>query len=50
VHLVHPLGLHGDARRVKNDERDATELAHRLRRDDLPEAWIAPGGVRRCES
>jgi transposase len=22
VHLVHPLGLHWDARRVKNDERD----------------------------
>ena len=40
VHLVHPLGLHWDARRVKNDERDATELAHRLRRDDLPEAWM----------
>ena len=46
VHLVHPLGLHWDARRVKNDERDATELAHRLRRDDLPEAWIAPAEVR----
>ncbi|MGH9003233.1 MAG: IS110 family transposase, partial [Acidimicrobiia bacterium] len=42
VHLVHPLGLHWDARRVKNDERDATELAHRLRRGDLPESWIAP--------
>jgi transposase len=46
VHLVHPLGLHWDARRVKNDERDATELAHRLRRDDLPESWIAPPEVR----
>jgi transposase len=46
VHLVHPLGLHWDARRVKNDERDATELAHRLRRGDLPEAWIAPPEVR----
>ena len=42
VHLVHPLGLHWDAGRVKNDERDATELAHRLRRGDLPESWIAP--------
>ena len=41
VHLVHPLGLHWDTRRVKNDERDATELAHRLRRGDLPESWIA---------
>jgi transposase len=46
VHLVHPLGLHWDARRVKNDERDATELAHRLRRKDLPESWIAPPEVR----
>ena len=46
VHLVHPLGLHWDARRVKNDVRDATELANRLRRRDLPEAWIAPPAVR----
>ena len=46
VHLVHPLGLHWDARRVKNDERDATELAHRLRRSDLPESWVAPPEVR----
>jgi transposase len=42
VHLVHPSGLHWAARRVKNDERDATEIANRLRRHDLPEAWIAP--------
>lgn len=46
VHLVHPLGLHWDSRRVKNDRKDATELAQRLRRSDLPEAWIAPPGVR----
>lgn len=46
VHLVHPLGLHWDSRRVKNDVKDATELAHRLRRNDLPEAWIAPLEVR----
>ena len=46
VHLVHPLGLHWDTRRVKNDVRDATELANRLRRNDLPAAWIAPPGVR----
>jgi transposase len=46
VHLVHPLGLHRDARRVKNDERDATELARRLWRGDLPEAWIAPPELR----
>jgi transposase len=42
VHLVHPLGLHRDSRRVKNDQLDATELANRLRRGDLPEAFIAP--------
>ena len=46
VHLVHPLGLHWESRRVKNDERDAAELANRLRRHDLPEAWIAPPEVR----
>jgi transposase len=46
VHLVHPLGLHWDSRRVKNDVKDATELANRLRRHDLPEAWIAPTEVR----
>ena len=48
VHLVHPLGLHWDSRRVKNDVKDATELAKRLRRDDLPEAWVAPPEVRRA--
>jgi transposase len=42
VHLVHPLGLHWDTRRVKNDVRDSTELANRLRRGDLPAAFIAP--------
>jgi transposase len=42
VHLVHPLGLHWDTRRVKNDVRDATELANRLRRGDLPTAFMAP--------
>jgi transposase len=46
VHLVHPLGLHWDSRRVKNDVNDATELANRLRRNDLPESWIAPPEVR----
>jgi transposase len=46
VHLVHPLGLHWDSRRVKNDVKDATELANRLRRNDVPEAWIAPPVVR----
>jgi transposase len=46
VHLVHPLGLHWDTRRVKNDVRDSTELAHRLRRGDLPESYIAPPDQR----
>ena len=46
VHLVHPLGLHWDSKRVKNDVKDATELAKRLWRDDLPEAWVAPPEVR----
>jgi transposase len=46
VHLVHPLGLHWETRRVKNDVKDATELANRLRRQDLPESWIAPPAVR----
>jgi transposase len=46
VHLIHPLGLHWDTRRVKNDVKDATELANRLRRNDVPEAWIAPPQVR----
>lgn len=46
VHLVHPSGLHWAARRVKNDVKDATEIAQRLRRNDLPEAWIAPPKTR----
>ena len=33
-------------RRVKNDERDAADLADLLRMGRLPEAWIAPPGVR----
>ena len=28
VHLVHPLGLHWGSRGVKNDGKDATELAN----------------------
>jgi transposase len=46
VHLVHPSGLNWTNRRVKNDELDAVELANRLRRHDLPEAWMAPPPVR----
>ena len=46
VHLAHPLGVKGFAyRRVKNDERDAADLADLLRMGRLPEAWIAPPAV-----
>ncbi len=47
VHLAHPLGVKGFAyRRVKNDFRDAADLADLLRMGRLPEAWIAPPEVR----
>ncbi len=47
VHLAHPLGVKGFAyRRVKNDERDAADLADLLRMGRLPEAWIAPPATR----
>lgn len=47
VHLAHPLGVSMfRLRRVKNDERDARDLAHLLRLGRLPEAWIAPSEVR----
>src|SRR5215203_7201615 len=42
VHLAHPLGVKGFAyRRVKNDIRDAGDLADLLRMGRLPEAYIA---------
>lgn len=47
VHLAHPLGVKAFSyRRVKNDERDAADLADLLRMNRLPEAWIAPPPVR----
>ena len=47
VHLAHPLGVKAFAyRRVKNDVRDATDLADLLRMGRLPEAWIAPPRTR----
>ncbi len=47
VHLAHPLGVKAFAyRRVKNDERDAADLADLLRMGRLPGAWIAPPEVR----
>src|SRR6202042_3989588 len=45
VHLAHPLGVKAFSyRRVKNDEKDAGDLADLLRMGRLPEAWIAPAG------
>ena len=47
VHLAHPLGMKGfQNRRVKNDTRDARDLADVLRMGRLPEAWIAPPELR----
>src|ERR687884_1074387 len=47
VHLAHPLGVKAfEYRRVKNDLRDAADLADLLRMGRLPESWIAPPAVR----
>jgi len=47
VHLAHPLGVKMFSyRRVKNDQRDAADLADLLRMGRLPEAWIAPPATR----
>jgi transposase len=47
VHLAHPLGVKAFTyRRVKNDEKDAADLADLLRMGRLPEAWIAPHEIR----
>ncbi len=47
VHLAHPLGVKAfEYRRVKNDVRDATDLADLLRMGRLPQAWIAPPATR----
>jgi len=47
VHLAHPLGVKAfEYRRVKNDVRDAIDLADLLRMGRLPEAWIAPPATR----
>ena len=46
VHLAHPLGNNWGNRRVKNDERDAKDLAAMLRLGRLAEGWIAPPEVR----
>jgi transposase len=47
VHLAHPLGVKAfEYRRVKNDVRDAADLADLLRLGRLPESWIAPPATR----
>jgi transposase len=46
VHLAHPSGNDWGKRRVKNDERDARDLADLLRLGRLAESWIAPPAVR----
>jgi len=46
VHLAHPLGNNWGHRRVKNDERDARDLAAMLRLGRLAEGWIAPPETR----
>ena len=47
AHMAHPLATKAIAAgRVKNDSVDARTLAHLLRTNLLPEAWIAPPDVR----
>jgi transposase len=47
VHLAHPLGVKAFSySRVKNDEKDAADLADLLRMGRLPEAWIAQREIR----
>lgn len=47
AHMAHPLATKAIAAgRVKNDAVDAATLAHLLRTNLLPEAWIAPPQVR----
>ena len=46
VHLSNPHGNDWGKRRVKNDERDARDLADLLRLGRLAEAWIAPPPTR----
>jgi transposase len=48
VHLAHPYGMKAmrKRRRVKNDARDAYELANLRRLGSLPDAYIAPPQLR----
>ncbi|SCL26442.1 Transposase [Micromonospora rhizosphaerae] len=48
VHLAHPLGVKAfEYRRVKNDVRDAIDLADLLRMGRLAQGWIAPPATRK---
>ena len=47
AHMAHPLATKAiSSARVKNDSVDAKTLAHLLRSNLLPEAWIAPPEAR----
>lgn len=46
LHLSHPQGNDWGHRRVKNDVRDAEDLADLLRLGRLAEAWVAPPEIR----
>ena len=47
VHLAHPLGVKAFSyRRVKNDEKDAADLADLLRMGRLAEGQLAPAEIR----
>ncbi len=47
THMAHPLRCRAIASaRLKNDKVDARTLAHLLRTDLLPEAWLAPPATR----
>jgi transposase len=47
THMAHPLATKAiSAGRVKNDSVDAKTLAHLLRTNLLPEAWLAPPPAR----
>jgi transposase len=49
VHLAHPLGVKAFSyRRVKNDEKDAADLADLLRLGRLPEARVRPAAGPRA--
>src|SRR5579872_6415194 len=47
AHMAHPLATKAiSSARVKNDSVDAKTLAHLLRTNLLPEAWLAPPPAR----